>query len=127
MAKSLSGNDDSDDFETMDSECSDFRQADSENSDTAADIITGTSYNVKSKKNPTNYKYKEKDSTLKDNNFVAVTLLSGPSTSTHDVVNSPSSENTSESLPIISKDAVLYSNVDTNHTNSYEKEDIFSG
>lgn len=129
MAKSLSGNDDSDDFETMqDSECSDFGQADSENSDTAADIITGTSYNVKSKKHPTNYKYKEKDSTLKDNNFVAVTLLSGPSTFTHNVVNSPSSENTSELLPaIISKDAVLYSNVDTNHTNGYEKRDIFSG
>jgi len=127
MAKSLSGNDDSDDFETMGSECSDFGQADSENSDAAADIITGTSNNVKSKKNLTDYKYKEKDSLLKENNLVAVTHLSGPSTSTHNVVNSPSSENTSESLPIISKDAVLYSNVDTNHTNSYEKQDIFLG
>lgn len=127
MAKSLSGNDDSDDFETMGSECSDFGQADSENSDAAADIITGTSYNVKSKKNLTDYKYKEKDSLLKENNLVAVTHLSGPSTSTHNVVNSPSPENTSESLPIISKDAVLYSNVDTNHTNSYEKQDIFLG
>lgn len=58
MAKSLSGNDDSDDFETMDSGNSDFGQADSENSDTADDIITETSYNIKFKKNSTDYKYK---------------------------------------------------------------------
>lgn len=56
MAKSLSGNDDSD-FEMIDSDNSDFGQADSENSETADDINAKTSV----KKSSTCCKYKETD------------------------------------------------------------------
>lgn len=66
----------------------------------------------------------ETDNVDKENNILAITLLSCSPTSLLDAVNSP--ENTSKSLPIIPNDEVLYySNVDSNHTDSYETQGTF--